>query len=200
MPRPTSRPSLAEWTIALVPFALGATVCNLLAEASNDVNHYRAAYFARLAPVLATAAFGPYLDTRGAPRGQAWRLLWTFGGLAYLVPFYLTWFVLFRGDAGRVFAEQGGVITSVNLLITVWWTFDAAAACIRPGLLRGAMAVQRWSIQGLVTLAFFFAAVINREGIVRWLGLGMVATLLVCALQGRIGHAGRAGGAERQSA
>ena len=90
----TASPSLAEWTIGVVPLALGLTVGNLLAEVSNHVDHYRAVYSARLALILATAAFGTFLATRGAPRGHAWRLLWSAACVAYLVHFVLTWFVL----------------------------------------------------------------------------------------------------------
>lgn len=188
------KPTLDQLTFTFVPFAFGLSGALLIAIGAPAVSYARTQHLIWIALVLSTAALALYLHAAGRrPLGNYWRLSWSFGLIAYLMHFYYGFWVMFGGGLDAVYAAQGALSATSNLLLTVVWTVDVALAwCVRsPGRLSRSY---RGAVHLLVFASFFTSAVIFRTGTVQVLG-ALMALVLVAVAFDRWARSGTAGAA-----
>jgi hypothetical protein len=82
-----------------------------------------------------------------------------------------------------VYAVQGPVIATSNLLDTAWWTFDVALAWFVTAERRW-ITVQRLVAHTYIAMTFFVSAVVIKHGVVRNLGIAMTAATLSAMVVG----------------
>lgn len=188
------RITLTQFTATFVPFALLLAAALVAPELPYILDHHRAVYnidaltyYRAVYTIWLTMAFMIpalalfFLPGESERKANYWLLCWTFGYLAFLVHFYYTVGGVFHWSLREVYAKQGVMIATSNLLDTVWWGFDLLLAWFvssRAGWIR----VQRVLLHIYVPVTFFVSAVVIKTGFVRWLGLVMTAALVVSIL------------------
>jgi hypothetical protein len=196
---PDTRLTFGRFAAIFIPFALLVSAALLRPEVEEALLHGRIIY-----TIWVTILFmipSMWLLLSGATAGGAlvyWRLCWTTGLLAYWLHFYFTVGGVFHGSLAEVYAAQGPIIATSNLIDTAWWTLDVALAWFVTGPRRW-ISVQRIAVHGYVAGTFFVSAVVIKHGVVRGLGIVMTAAALVGAVVGVVRHL-RARAATRQGA
>jgi len=160
-----------------VPFAVLLVVAMWAAEATLELTRYRAIYAVWVSLVFAIPAL--HLFVRGDPSTGArsyWLLCWTFSYLAYLVHFSFAVFGLYGGSLAAMYAKQGPLIATSNLVVTVLWTADVVLAWVsdrRAPWIRA----ERVAAHAAVALTFFVSGVLIFGGFARVLGLLLTAAV-----------------------
>jgi hypothetical protein len=187
---PRRRITLTQFTNTFVPFALLLAAALMAPELPYILDHHRAAYniealtyYRAVYTIWLTIAFMiPALALYFWPgdsdrKTNYWLLCWTFGFLAYLVHFYYTVGQVFHWSLREVYAAQGPLIATSNLLDTAWWGFDLLLAWFVSSRAKW-VRVQRTLAHIYIPATFFVSAVVIKHGVVRWLGLLMTAALV----------------------
>ena len=180
------------WTFGL--FALLLTAALMVPELPQIIEHHRAVYtiealvyYRAIYTIWLTIVFMipalvlHFLPGDSPAKHNYWRLFWTFGFIAFMVHFYYTIGVIFHGSLREVYAAQGFVIATSNLLDAAWWGFDLVLAWFVKSEVKW-IRVQRTLAHIYIPVTFFVSAVIIKQGVVRWLGIVMTAALVVSIL------------------
>jgi hypothetical protein len=183
--------TLTQFTTTFVPFALLLAAAMMVPEAPQILDHHRAVYtiealvyYRAIFSIWLTIAFLIpaevlfFLPGDSARKRNYWLLCWTFGFLAYMVHFYYTVGVVFHGSLREVYAKQGVVIATSNLLVTAWWGFDLLLAWLVRSDAKW-IRVQRTLAHLYIPLTFFISAVVIKRGFVRGLGIVMTVGILI---------------------
>ena len=190
-PESTLRPTLAQVTHTFVPFALLLSLALMAPELPqvleqkrtvytiDATTYYRAVYSIWVTMAFLIPAVVLYfLPGESERKRQYARLFWTFGLLAYLVHFHYTVGVVFHDSLREVYAAQGVIIATSNLLVTVWWAFDVILSWM-PSLRAAWVPRERTLVRLYIPLTFFISAVVIKHGVVRLLGIVMTVAILV---------------------
>jgi hypothetical protein len=182
--------TLTQFTATFVPFALLLSAALMAPEAPQILDNHRAYYNIELlvyyrtifsiwlTMVFLIAAEVLFFWPGDSPRRRNyWLLCWTFGFLAFAVHFYYTIGVIFHGSLREVYAKQGVVIASSNLLDFAWWGFDLVLAWFVKSEAKW-IRVQRVLAHLYIPLTFFVSAVVIKRGFVRGLGILMTVAIL----------------------
>lgn len=185
------RITLTQFTNTFVPFALLLAAAMLAPELPYILDHHRAVYtidaltyYRAVYSIWLTMAFMIpalflyFLPGESERRTNYWLLCWTFGFLAFMVHFYYTVGGVFHWSLREVYARQGFLIATSNLLDAAWWGFDLALAWFVTSRARW-VRVQRTLLHLYLPLTFFVSAVVIKDGFVRWLGIVMTAALVL---------------------
>jgi len=185
------RVTLSQFTWTFVLFALLLTAALMVPEMPQIIEHHRSVYtiealvyYRAIYTIWVTIVFMiPALALHFLPgdsesKTNYWRLFWTFGFVAFMVHFYYTIGVIFHGSLREVYAAQGPVIATSNLLDSAWWGFDLILAWFVNSSAKW-IRVQRNFAHVYIPLTFFVSAVIIKHGVVRWLGIVMTAVLVI---------------------
>ena len=183
--------TLSQFTNTFVPFALLLTAAMMAPEAPQILDNHRAVYtiealvyYRTIYSIWLTIAFLTaaevlfFLPGDSERKRNYWLLCWTFGFLAYVVHFYYTVGVIFHGSLGEVYAKQGVLIATSNLLVTAWWAFDLLLAWLVKSTSKW-IRVQRVFAHLYIPLTFFASAVVIKRGFVRGLGILMTLGILI---------------------
>lgn len=193
--------TLTQFTATFVPFALLLSAALMVPEAPQILEHNRAyyniellVYYRTIFSIWLTMAFLIPAEVLffwpgdSPQRRNYWLLCWTFGFLAFAVHFYYTIGIIFHGSLREVYAKQGVVIATSNLLDFAWWGFDLVLAWFVKKEAKW-IHVQRVLAHLYIPLTFFVSAVVIKRGFVRGLGIVMtvaiVGTLLLRFLRRR---------------
>jgi hypothetical protein len=179
-PAPTAGPRpfaarLLPFTLSFALFGVGIAAAVVVSLTEQNLNVYRAKFAAWVSLALAGPAICAYVLGLSSPaRWSFWRWFWTFGYLAYLVHFYYA-IRAFHFSPDDVYAKQGAVIATTNLVVTVWWGLDVLLAWVAPRDAR-LIEFERLLITALTAVSFFLASVVFRVGFGH--NLGIVLTVL----------------------
>ena len=182
--------TLTQFTATFVPFALLLVAALMVPETPQILDHNRAYYTIELlvyyrtifsiwlTMVFLIAAEVLFFWPGDSPaRRNYWLLCWTFGFLAFAVHFYYTIGIIFHGSLREVYAKQGVVIATSNLVDFAWWTFDLVLAWFVKSEAKW-IRVQRVLVHLYIPLTFFVSAVVIKRGFVRGLGIFMTVAIL----------------------
>ena len=188
------RITLTQFTVTFVPFALLLSAAMMVPEAPQILDHHRAfyniealVYYRVIFSIWLTMIFLIpaevlfFLPGDSARKRNYWLLCWTFGFFAFVVHFYYTIGVVFHGSLREVYAQQGVLIATSNLLDLVWWGFDLLLAWFVRSEAKW-IRVQRTLAHIYIPLTFFISAVVIKQGFVRALGIVMTVAILVSLL------------------
>jgi hypothetical protein len=208
------------WAVTFVPFGLGLIAALMLAELTQDLRLFRTINAIRLSlalSILALALF-PHRSRSPAVR-NAWKLLWTFGFLAFAVHFLYAWFGVFGGqlatarDYPKLFhvagnptildlvrAHQGDFVAFSNLAVTGLWLLDVVLAWSADrarGFLGGLVQIFHVLIWVYVLVSFGIATVYFYKNDIAytmgWVLVGSVGASVLAALTGRLSRNAAAG-------
>jgi hypothetical protein len=181
--------TLTQFTVTFVPFALLLAAALMVPEAPQIREHNRAyyniellVYYRTIFSIWLTMAFLIPAEVLffwpgdSPQRRNYWLLCWTFGFLAFAVHFYYTIGIIFHGSLREVYAKQGVVIATSNLLDLAWWGFDLVLAWFVKKEVKW-IRVQRVLAHLYIPLTFFVSAVVIKRGFVR--GLGVLMTVMI---------------------
>jgi hypothetical protein len=186
--------TLSQFTYTFVPFAVLLIAAMMVPEAPQILDHHRPLYtihslvyyrtvftiwLAIVFMIPALALF--FLPWKSPAKRNYWLLCWTFSYLAYLVHFYYTVGVIFHWSLAEVYAKQGVLIATSNLLDTAWWGFDLILAWFVTSEKKW-IRIQRIGVHIYVPLTFFVSSVIIKQGVVRWLGIIMTLAMVFSIL------------------
>ena len=182
--------TLTQWTATFVPFALLLSAALMAPEAPQILDNHRAyyniealVYYRTIFSIWLTMAFLIAAEVLFFWPGDSpskrnyWLLCWTFGFLAFAVHFYYTIGIIFHGSLREVYAKQGVVIATSNLLDFAWWGFDLVLAWFVKSEAKW-IRVQRVLAHVYIPLTFFVSAVVIKRGFVRGLGILMTVAIL----------------------
>jgi len=182
--------TLTQFTATFVPFALLLSAALMAPEAPQILDNHRAYYNIELLVYYRTifsiwltmvffiAAEVLFFWPGDSPaRRNYWLLCWTFGFLAFAVHFYYTIGIIFHGSLREVYAKQGVVIATSNLVDFAWWGFDLVLAWFVTTEAKW-IRVQRILAHIYIPLTFFVSAVVIKRGFVRGLGILMTVAIL----------------------
>ena len=183
--------TLSQFTLTFVPFALLLSAAMMVPEAPQILDHHRAFYniealvfYRTIYSIWLTMAFLIpaevlfFLPGDSQRKRNYWLLCWTFGFLAFAVHFYYAIGVVFHGSLREVYAKQGVIIATSNLLDFVWWGFDLVLAWFVKSEAKW-IRIQRILAHIYIPITFFLSAVVLKQGFVR--GLGIVMTVAILA-------------------
>lgn len=171
----TTRPSFPEFAAVFIPFSFLLSAALLVPETQQQLTHGRVIYSIWVTVLFMIPALWLQLSRAAGQRARAyWQLCWSAAWAAYMVHFCFTVGVVFHGSLGEVYAAQGPVIASSNLLDTAWWTFDVALAWFVTAERRW-ISVQRLAAHTYIAMTFFVSAVVIKHGVVKALGIAMTA-------------------------
>lgn len=186
--------TLSQFTWTFVLFALLLTAALMVPELPQIIEHHRAVYtiealvyYRAIYTIWLTIVFMipalvlHFLPGDSPAKNNYWRLFWTFGFIAFMVHCYYTIGVIFHGSLREVYAAQGFVIATSNLLDMAWWGFDLVLAWFVKSQAKW-IRVQRTLAHIYIPFTFFVSAVIIKHGVVRWLGIAMTAALVLSIL------------------
>src|SRR5262249_15952065 len=127
--------------------------------------------------ILVTPAFCLFvLQRRGGP-SSSWRNLSTFAFVAFLIHLYWAIFGMMGGDFHQIFTRPDLVSAPwPDLIVTVWWAFDLVLAWIISSTIAW-VRLQRGILQLALFVGFMVAAIPQGQGLVRVLGVVMVAAV-----------------------
>jgi len=181
--------TLSEFTCTFVPFALLLAAAMMAPETPQILDNHRAVYtiealvyYRVIYSIWLTMAFLIvaevlfFLPGDSDRKTNYWLLCWTFGFLAFMVHFYYTIGVVFHGSLREVYAKQGVIIATSNLIDAAWWAFDLLLAWFVSSKAKW-IRVQRILAHLYIPATFFVSAVVIKHGFVR--GLGIVMTLAI---------------------
>jgi len=184
------RITLTQFTATFVPFALLLSAALMVPEAPQILDNHRAfyniealVYYRIIYSIWLTMAFLIAAEVLffwpgdSPQRRNYWLLCWTFGFLAFVVHFYYTIGIVFHGSLREVYAKQGVVIATSNLLDFAWWGFDLVLAWFVKSEAKW-IRVQRVLAHVYIPLTFFVSAVVIKHGFVRGLGIFMTVAIL----------------------
>jgi hypothetical protein len=177
MPAPssTTRPTFPEAANIFIPFSFLLSAALLVPETQQQLTHGRVIYTIWVAIIFMIPALWLQLSRASGPRALAyWQLCWSAAWAAYMVHFYFTVGVVFHGSLREVYAAQGPLIATSNLLDTAWWTFDVGLAWLMTAERRW-ISVQRVAAHTYIAMTFFVSAVVIKHGVVKALGIAMTA-------------------------
>lgn len=175
------RLTLAAFTLTFVPFAVSLVIANLWAEASVFPAHTRVAVTIWI--VLPFAALA--LSLRAAGRdGPVASLTWSFGLAAFLLHQFFAVAYFFGGSLELVYQRQGAAVATANFVLAIWWSLDVALLWL--GSKSKYTLWQRRIFSVLLPMALLFAAVVLKDGTVRWVALGCVVLWLVVLMFFRV--------------
>jgi hypothetical protein len=188
--------TLTQFTATFVPFALLLAAVLMAPEAPQLLDNHRAyynieglVYYRIIFSIWLTLAFLIVAEVLffwpgDSPRQHNyWLLCWTFGFLAFAVHFYYSIGIVFHASLREVYAKQGVVIATSNLVDFAWWAFDLVLAWFVKSEAKW-IRVQRILAHLYIPLTFFVSAVVIKRGFVRGLGVLMtVAILFTLALR-----------------
>lgn len=182
--------TLTQFTNTFVPFALLLCAALIVPEAPQILDYHRAfyniealVYYRTIFSIWLTMAFLIPAEVLffwpgdSPQRRNYWLLCWTFGFLAFAVHFYYSIGIVFHGSLREVYAKQGVVIATSNLLDFAWWGFDLALAWFVKSEAKW-IRVQRVLAHLYIPLTFFVSAVVIKRGFVRGLGILMTVAIL----------------------
>jgi hypothetical protein len=182
--------TLTQFTATFVPFALLLSAAMMVPEAPQILDHHRAfyniealTYYRTIYSIWLTMAFLIpaevlfFFPGDSQQKRNYWLLCWTFGFFAFAVHFYYTIGVIFHGSLREVYARQGVVIATSNLVDFVWWGFDLVLAWFVKSEAKW-IRVQRILAHIYIPLTFFISAVVIKRGFVRGLGILMTVAIL----------------------
>ena len=182
--------TLTQFTITFVPFALLLSAALMAPEAPQILDNHRAfyniealVYYRIIFSIWLTTAFLIaaevlfFWPSDSPQRRNYWLLCWTFGFLAFVVHFYYSIGIVFHGSLREVYAKQGVVIATSNLLDFAWWAFDLVLAWFVKSEAKW-IRVQRVLVHLYIPLTFFVSAVVIKHGFVRGLGVLMTVAIL----------------------
>jgi len=193
METPDSRPhiTLSQFASTFVPFAFLLAAAMMVPEAPQIIDNHRAVYtiealvyYRAIYSIWLTIAFMTpalalyFLPGDSSRKTNYWLLCWTFGFLAFVVHFYYTVGVIFHWSLREVYAKQGAMIATSNLLDTAWWAFDLLLAWFVSSNAKW-IKVQRTLAHLYIPATFFVSAVVIKHGVVRVLGILMTLSLLI---------------------
>ncbi|HKY27219.1 MAG TPA: hypothetical protein VJM12_04655 [Pyrinomonadaceae bacterium] len=186
--------TLSQFTATFVPFALLLAAALMVPELPQIIEHHRAVYtiealvyYRIIHTIWLTMAFLIVAEVLYFWPGDSeqkrnfWLLCWTFGFLAYVVHFYYTVGVVFHGSLREVYAKQGVMIATSNLLVTAWWGFDLILAWFVRSRAKW-IRIQRTLAHLYIPITFFISAVVIKRGFVRGLGIVMTVAILISIL------------------
>lgn len=113
---------------AFAIFAMGVAAAVFLALLSRTPDYARAAYSVWPSLVLGGLAVAFALNGFPAYRTTAWRALWAFGFVAYLIHLWFAMGGVFDWRIDVVFERQGALVAAANLALAVLWALSVAAA------------------------------------------------------------------------
>lgn len=179
-----ARPPFSEFANVFIPFSLLLSAALLVPETQQKLLHGRVIYTIWVAIVFMAPALWLQLSrAEGRRAHNYWKLTWSAAWAAYMVHFYFTVGVVFHGSLAEVYAAQGPLIATSNLLDTAWWTFDVALAWFVTAERRW-ITVQRLAAHTYIAVTFFVSAVVFKHGVVRALGIAMTAVTLSAMVVG----------------
>jgi preprotein translocase subunit SecG len=183
--------TLSQFTYTFVPFAVLLMAALIVPELPQILDYHRPiytihslVYYRTVFTIWLTIAFMIpalclfFLPGESDKKNNYWLLFWTFSYLAYLVHFYYAVGVIFHGSLSEVYAKQGVLIATSNLLVTAWWGFDLILAWFVKSDAKW-IKNQRIGAHIYIPLTFFVSAVVIKQGVVRALGIVMTATMLL---------------------
>jgi hypothetical protein len=183
--------TLSRLTNTFVPFALLLAAALMVPEAPQILDNHRAiytiealVYYRTIYSIWLTIAFMTpalvlfFLPGDSERKKDYWLLCWTFSFLAYLVHFYYTVGVIFHGSLREVYAKQGVIIATSNLVVTAWWAFDLLLAWFLKSRSKW-ITIERVGAHLYIPLTFFISAVVIKHGVVRVLGILMTLGILI---------------------
>jgi len=182
----SSRKEISWWELLITTVSfLGLMAFALLwAEQKEKALFYKILYTARTTMILFTPAMCLYVLPQPSQKKQNyWLLFWTFSFLSYAIHIYYSFFIFFHGSLAEFFASQGVVVAIINVIITLWWTFEMFAVWVLPPTRW--LRIQRAAIQIILAATFFASSVIlhgvdNKEPFVIMLGALQAAAILTC--------------------
>lgn len=182
--------TLTQFTLTFVPFALLLTAALMAAELPQILDNHRSVYTIQsqvyyraiftiwlAMAFMIPALFLFFMPGESDAKNNYWLLCWTFAFLAYLVHFYYTVGVVFHASLAEVYAKQGALIATSNLLDTSWWAFDLILAWFVRSNAKW-IKIQRIGAHIYIPLTFFVSAVVIKHGFVRALGIVMTIAIL----------------------
>lgn len=172
------RLTFAQFSNVFIPFTLLLCAAMLRPELRPKMVYWRAVYSIWVTILFMTPALFLFFWPGSSDRkNNYWLLFWTGGFLAYLVHFYFTVGVIFHGSLAEVYAKQGPLIATSNLLDTAWWAFDLVLAWFVRSEAKW-IKLQRIAAHVYIPVTFFVSAVIIKHGVVRGLGIAMTVAML----------------------
>ncbi|HKU44182.1 MAG TPA: hypothetical protein VJR89_38740 [Polyangiales bacterium] len=172
--------TLHSFTATFVPFALLLSAALLAAETTDSLEQHRLVYTIWVSLALSGPALALYVLPQHRDRDYT-RLLWTFAYLAYLGHFYYAFGKHYHFSARELYAGQGALIATGNLLLTAAWSVDVVLSwCFQ--------AVPRWlRIEQVATRIFYMVEVVASalvlfHGFVRVIGAFVTALVAISCL------------------
>ena len=140
----------------------------------------QAIYSIRASLLFTTAALvcWPFSDQRSWAL-EYWRLLKTAGGTMYLVHFYFTFVLLYGASLDAVYRDQGVLIASSNLLLTLVWPLEIVITTWKGEPATGAGRAAQAATYTFVATSFVVAAVFLRGGASRVLGIACIVAVIL---------------------
>jgi len=170
--------TLSVFTAVFASFALLIAAANVYAETTNFLDFGRTVAAVWVMIVLLVPAFCLYVWHRGAA-APLWRLCWTFALLAYWIHLAFAFGTLHGSSLAGIIAKQGALAAGYNFAVTVWWSLDVVFVWFGA---RGAVVRwQRFALTAALFIGVIVAAVVLKDGLVRWLGAVLVASVAVTA-------------------
>jgi hypothetical protein len=177
---PRYRISLAEFTIAFVPFAVLLGTALLAGEASLDPGFARTVYTIWATTALVTPALCAFALPGDSPRKHnVWFLFWLFSFVAYLVHMRYAIFAAYHGSFDEFITGQGVFPAIVNVVFTLLWALDVGLMLFYRRSVKW-VGVERLVTHVFVGLTFFASTVVLKHGFVNVIGILMTGSILVC--------------------
>jgi hypothetical protein len=178
---PDTRITFEQFSTIFIPFSLLLSAALLVPETEQKLVHGRVIYSIWVTILFMVPALWLQFSRAAGQRARAyWLACWSAGLLAYWVHFFFTVGVIFHGSLAEVYAAQGPLIATSNLIDTAWWTFDVILGWALWDDRRW-VTIQRLAAHAFIALTFFISAVVIKHGVVRGLGIAMTAAALVGA-------------------
>jgi hypothetical protein len=172
--------TLADFTIAFVPFGILLGAALLAAEATFDFGFNRTVYTIWATTALVTPALCAFaLPGDSSRRQNIWLLFWTFSFLVYVVHVGYAIFTVYHGSAREIIAGQGVSGVIVNVVFTIWWAGDLVLAWFSSSEARW-IGIERTAVHVFVGVTLFVSTIILKHGFITVLGVAMTVSVLCC--------------------
>jgi hypothetical protein len=174
--------TLADFTIAFVPFGFLLGAALLAAENTMDLGFYRTVYTIWATTALVTPALCAFaLPGESARQTNIWLLFWTFSFVTYLVHMGYALLSVYHGSVQEFLNGQGVFPAIINIIFTLWWALDLCLAWFFLSDARW-VRIERVATHIFIGLTFFTSTVILKHGFINVLGILMTAAVLVCLM------------------
>lgn len=175
------------WARIYLAFAALLLLAYWLPERSLDPVLLRTQYTIRACAVFLVAAFTLLLFRGVSPAVHAsWRTAWVCGGVLYFVHVYWSVHKYFHGIP-ETFAGQGPWIAGGNFVITLWWALDIGLLMLMRAPTRF-VERSRFALHVVLLAAFVGTAVFRKEGLIQYLGYGVVALVFAALVLRWLSH------------